>query len=103
MIRRIGYLLGTWIIGVFGLYQIYNNPVDQPTNQSTEFNMDNIRTNMGTDYTVIIIADDDDDSEGVEVDFLRGNLCNPDEVTALAAILKKWADNTEVIIDLSID
>tara|TARA_R110000796_G_scaffold13743_4_gene44308 strand:+ start:53 stop:319 length:267 start_codon:yes stop_codon:yes gene_type:complete len=77
--------------------------INQPTNQSTEFNMDNIRTNMGTDYTVIIIADDDDDSEGVEVDFLRGNLCNPDEVTALAAILKKWADNTEVIIDLSID
>ena len=65
--------------------------------------MDNIRTNMGTDYTVIIVADDDDDSEGVEVDFLRGNLCNPDEVTALAAILKKWADNTEVIIDLPID
>ena len=60
--------------------------------------MDNIRTNMGTDYTVIVVL-----SEGVEVDFLRGNLCNPDDVTALAAILKKWADNTEVIIDLSID
>ena len=99
MIRRIGYLLGTWIIGVFGLYQIYNNPVDQPTNKpKLGVNMDNIRTNMGTDYTVIVVL-----SEGIEVDFLRGNLCNPDEVTALAAILKKWADNTEVIIDLSID
>ena len=72
--------------------------INQPTNQSKGFNMDNIRTNMGTDYTVIVVL-----SEGIEVDFLRGNLCNPDEVTALAAILKKWADKDQVIIDLSID
>jgi hypothetical protein len=63
--------------------------------------MNNIRTSVGTDYTVIIFCDTLVGT--VEVDFLRGNLCNPDEVTALAAILKKWADNTEVIIDLSID
>ena len=61
--------------------------------------MDNIRTNMGTDYTVIVV----DINSGDEIDSCTGNLCNPDEVTALAAILKKWADNTEVIIDLSID
>ena len=61
--------------------------------------MDNIRTNMGTDYTVIVV----DINNGEHVDYASGNLCNPDEVTALAAILKKWADNTEVIIDLSID
>jgi hypothetical protein len=35
MIRRIGYLLGTWIIGVFGSYQVYNNPVGS-TNQQTK-------------------------------------------------------------------
>ena len=72
--------------------------INQPTNQSKGFNMDNIRTNMGTDYTVIVVL-----SEGIEVDFLRGNLCNPDDLVALAAFLKKWADNSEVIIDLSID
>ena len=61
--------------------------------------MDNIRTNTGTDYTVIVV----DANTYEEVDYSSGNLCNPDEVTALAAILKKWANNIEVIIDLSID
>ena len=72
--------------------------INQPTNQSKGFNMDNIRTNMGTDYTVIVVL-----SEGIEVDFLRGNLCNPDDLVALAAFLKKWADNSDVTVDLSID
>ena len=58
-----------------------------------------IRTNMGTDFTVIVV----DINNGNEVDHVSGNLCNPDEVTALAEFLKKWDDNSEVIIDLSID
>jgi len=64
--------------------------------------MNNIRANVGTDFTVIVIlaaAFVDD----FEVDSLRGNLCNPEEVAALAEFLKKWENNDEVIVDLSID
>ena len=61
--------------------------------------MDNIRTNMGTDYTVIVV----DINSGDEIDSCTGNLCNPDEVATLAEFLKKWADNSEVTVDLSID
>jgi hypothetical protein len=102
MIRRIGYLLDAWIIGVFGLYQIYNNPVDQPTNKpKLGVNMDNIRTNMGTDFTAI--AFDTIDYMVTELDSCTGNMCNPDDLVALAAFLKKWAVGSGVTVDLSID
>ena len=58
-----------------------------------------IRTNMGTDFTVIVV----DINNGNEVDHVSGNLCNPEEVAALAEFLKKWADNSDVTVDLSID
>jgi hypothetical protein len=61
--------------------------------------MDNIRTNMGTDFTAIVV----DNYNGEELAVLCGNLCNPDEVATLAEFLKKWADNSEVTVDLSID
>ena len=75
--------------------------INQQTNQNTEFNMDNIRTNMGTDFTAITF--DTSDHMVTELDSCTGNMCNPDDLVALAAFLKKWADNSEVTIDLSID
>ena len=60
--------------------------------------MDNIRTNMGTVFTAVAFFG----QPGGEIGACIGNLCNPDDVAALAAFLKKWENYPEVTIDLSI-